>query len=66
MGGNIDTCESLLIQELCVGERFGDCGSAITNSLVKAELFYANFTNATFQKIPIPHLKPTKIQKFHH
>ena len=27
-----------------------------TNSLVNANLFYANFTNTTFQKIPIPHL----------
>ena len=66
MGGNIDTCESLLMQELCVGERFGDCGSAITNSLVKAELFYANFTNATFQKILIPQLTHHMTQKFHH
>ena len=27
------------------------------NSLVSADSFYANFTNTTFQKIPIPHLK---------
>ena len=27
-----------------------------TNSLVNADLFYVNFTNTTFQKIPIPHL----------
>ena len=35
-----------------------------TNSLVKANLFYANFTNTTFQKIPIPHLTRTMKQKF--
>ena len=28
-----------------------------TNSLVNADSFYANLTNTTFQKIPIPHLK---------
>ena len=27
-----------------------------TNSLVNADLFYVNFTNMTFQKIPIPHM----------
>jgi hypothetical protein len=30
-----------------------------TNSLVKEDLFYTNFTNMTFQKIPIPHLTHT-------
>ena len=40
-----------------------------TNSLVNADSFYANFTNTTFKKIPIPHLnfmfskKATKIDK---
>ena len=37
-----------------------------TNSLVNADLFYANFTNTTFQKIPIPHLTRTMKQKFLH
>ena len=37
-----------------------------TNSLVNANLFYANFTNTTFQKIPIPHLTRTLKQKFLH
>ena len=32
-----------------------------TNSLVNADLFYANFTDPTFRKIPIPHLiRPVK------
>ena len=26
------------------------------NSLVNVDFFYANFTKATFQNIPIPHL----------
>ena len=30
-----------------------------TNSLVNADSFYPNFTNTTFQKIPIPHLTRT-------
>ena len=37
-----------------------------TNSLVNADSFYANFTNADFQKIPIPHLTRTMKQKFLH
>ena len=37
-----------------------------TNSLVNADLFYANFTNMTFQMIPIPHLTRTMKQKFLH
>ena len=35
-----------------------------TNSLVNADLFYENFTNTTFQKIPIPHLTHIMKQKF--
>ena len=31
-----------------------------------ADSFYANFTNMTFQKIPIPHLTRTMKQKFLH
>ena len=37
-----------------------------TNSLVNADSFYANFTNTTFQKIPIPHLTRTMKRKFLH
>ena len=37
-----------------------------TNSLVNADSFYANFTNTTFQKIPIPHLTRPMRQKFLH
>ena len=37
-----------------------------TNSLVNADLFYANFTNMTFQKIPFPHLTHTIKHKFLH
>ena len=37
--------------------------STYTISLVNANLFYANFTNLTFQKIPIPHLTSTMKQK---
>ena len=38
-----------------------------TNSLVKADSFYANFTNTTFQNIPIPHLTRHPMrQKFLH
>ena len=37
-----------------------------TNSLANADCFYANFTNTTFQKIPIPHLTHTMKQKFLH
>ena len=37
-----------------------------TNSLVNADLFYANFTNTSFQKIPIPHLTCTMTQKVLH
>ena len=38
-----------------------------TNSMVNANPFYANFTNTTFQKIPIPHLHvSTMKQKFLH
>ena len=37
-----------------------------TNSLVNADSFYANFTNTTFQKIPIPYLTLTMKQKFLH
>ena len=37
-----------------------------TNSLVTAYSFYANFTNTTFQKVPIPHLTRTMKQKFLH
>ena len=33
--------------------------NAAIPSLVKADSFYANFTNLTFQKIPIPHLTHT-------
>ena len=41
-------------------------GEKGTNSLVNADSFYANFTNTTFQKIPIPHLTHTMQQKFLH
>ena len=37
-----------------------------TNSLVNADWFYANFTNTTFHKIPIPHLIRTMKQKSLH
>ena len=37
-----------------------------TNSLVNTDSFYMNFTNTTFQKIPIPHLTRTMKQKFLH
>ena len=40
--------------------------SKYTNSLVNADSFYANFTNATFQKILSPHLTCTMKQKFLH
>ena len=33
-----------------------------TNSLFYKDLFYANFMNTTFQKIPIPHLARAKGQ----
>ena len=35
-----------------------------TNLLVKVDLFDANFTNTTFQKIAISHLTRTLKQKF--
>ena len=41
-------------------------GSKYTNSLVNADSFYANFTNMTFQKIPIPHLTRSMKQKILH
>ena len=34
-------------------------GREYTNSLVNADSFYENFTNATFQKVPISHLTRT-------
>ena len=37
-----------------------------TKSLVNADLLYANFTNTTFQKVPISHLTCTMKQKFFH
>ena len=37
-----------------------------TNSLINADSFYANFTNKTIQKIPIPHLTRPMRQKFLH
>ena len=37
-----------------------------TNSLVNADSLYANFSNTTFQKVPIPHLKRPMKQKFLH
>ena len=37
--------------------------STYTKSLVNANSFYANFTNTTFQKSPIPHLTCTMKQK---
>ena len=35
-----------------------------SNSLVNVDSFYTNFTKATFQKIPIPHLTCTMKHKF--
>ena len=37
-----------------------------TKSLVNTNLFYMNFTNTHFQKVPIPHLTRTMKQKFLH
>ena len=34
-----------------------------TNFLINGNSFYANFTNTTFQKIPIPHLTRTMTKK---
>ena len=57
-----------------VGERLGLDSSMLnlnlepkcTNSLFNVDSFYANFTNTTFQNIPIPHLTRTMKQKFLH
>ena len=37
-----------------------------TKSLVNTNLFYTNFTNTHFKKVPIPHLTHTMKQKFLH
>ena len=37
-----------------------------TSTLVDEESFYANFTNTTFQKIPVPHLTRAMKQKTLH
>ena len=39
---------------------------AVSKSLVNTNLFYTNFTNMHFQKVPIPHLTRTMKQKFLH
>ena len=49
-----------------LGQLFSWWCCSYTNSLVNADSFYANFTNTTFQKIPIPHLTRTMKQKFLH
>ena len=39
-----------------MGIEWSTLGYNYTKSLVNDDLFYANFTNMAFQKIPIPHL----------
>ena len=43
-----------------------DTCEVYTNSLINTDSFYANFTNTTFQKIPIPLLARTMKKKFLH
>ena len=47
---NVDATTVVIIEK----ER--EIQKVYTNSLVKADSFYANFTDTTFQKIHIPHL----------